>query len=130
MDVELFRCEKVESGSLFDINLSIFKGQILMVMGLRSNELHMLSDILTGYEHTYGGTLYLNGRKVSFASPEAANQQGIYVIRNPSSVIENFRLSENIFVAPHQQATFFTHTASMEREANMAASATFLNGML
>ena len=118
MDVELFRCEKVESGSLFDINLSIFKGQILMVMGLRSNELHMLSDILTGYEHTYGGTLYLNGRKVSFASPEAANQQGIYVIRNPSSVIENFRLSENIFVAPHQQATFFTHTASMEREAN------------
>lgn len=118
MDAELFRCEKIESGSLFDINLSVLKGQILMIMSLRSSELHILSDILTGYEQNYRGNLYLNGGKTTFASPESANQQGIYVIRNPSSVIENFRLSENIFLAPHRQATFFTHTASMECEAN------------
>ncbi|MDO4314328.1 MAG: hypothetical protein Q4C45_01030 [Oscillospiraceae bacterium] len=118
MDTELFRCEKIESNSLFDINLSLSRREILMVMGLRSSNLHVLSDILSGHEQDYRGTLYLNGKRTVFTSPEDAKRQGVYVIRDPSSVIENFRLSENLFLAPHPQATFFAHDAAMEREAD------------
>lgn len=119
MNQPLLKCEKIGFHSMFDVNFSLFESDLLMIIGLRGSYLHELVNILSGSEQKYHGRLCLAGDPVTFASPTDANNQGIYLIRNSASIIENFKLSENIFLAPHPvKAPFFLCRTNLDSAAD------------
>ena len=119
MNQPLLKCEKIGFRSMFDVNFSLFESGLLMVMGLKGNYLHELVNVLSGNEQKYCGRLCLCGNPVAFSSETDANSYGIYVIRYPSAIIENFRLSENVFLAPYPiKAPFFLRNTNLDTMAD------------
>lgn len=119
MNQPLLKCEKIGFRSMFDVNFSLFESDLLMIIGLRGSYLHELFNILSGNEQKYCGRLCLDGNPVTFISPTDANNHGIYVIQNSSAIIENFKLSENIFLAPHPvKAPFFLCRTNLDSAAD------------
>ena len=88
---------------LTDINLKLGEGEVLGLVGENGAGKSTLMKILFGASDIsstggYGGEIYLNGQKVSFATPFEAIEAGIGMVHQEFSLIPGFDATENILL--------------------------------
>ena len=85
--------------ALADGNLQVEAGQVVALLGANGSGKSTLSKIITGVVAPNEGQLLLDGRPVSFASPQAAKRAGITAVYQELSLIPDMTVAENIWLA-------------------------------
>lgn len=103
MKSELLRMEHICKASLGidvldDFKLNVFKGEILILIGLSGSGKTMLANILAGRESMDSGSIYFAEQKVVIGSKSISKKLGIYCLHNKSSLVPQLSVAENIFV--------------------------------
>lgn len=103
MDSEIIRLEKISkrfSGkiALEGVDLSLYPGEVLGLIGDNGAGKSTLLKILSGAIPADGGTFYWDGKKVWLKSPLQARQLGIEMVYQDLSLCRNLSLWENIFL--------------------------------
>jgi D-xylose transport system ATP-binding protein len=87
---------KVEA--LKGVSLEIHKGDVLGLMGDNGAGKSTLIKIIAGNHRADEGEIYLEGRRVEFASPAESRAAGIETVYQNSPVCENASVSANFFI--------------------------------
>jgi ribose transport system ATP-binding protein len=85
--------------ALRDAHLAVETGRIHAVLGENGAGKSTLIKIMAGVVAPDEGTMLLDGRPVSFASPAAANQAGIVCIFQELSLIPDLSVADNIAIS-------------------------------
>ncbi|MBD3223973.1 MAG: ATP-binding cassette domain-containing protein, partial [Caldithrix sp.] len=83
---------------LHDINLSIYKGQIVALLGENGAGKSTLMKILCGILTDYDGNIILNGQRIYFKNPRDAENAGISIIHQELNLVPDLSVAENIFL--------------------------------
>lgn len=83
---------------LSDIDLDVHAGQVLAILGDNGAGKSTFIKILSGAHAASAGTLSLEGKPVSFASPQDAADAGVATIFQELALSENLSISENVFL--------------------------------
>jgi ribose transport system ATP-binding protein len=76
-----------QKAKLKDISLTVHKGEIVSVTGLMGAGKTELGRAICGIDPCEAGEVYVEGRKVSFASPEKAIQSGLAYLTEDRKVL-------------------------------------------
>ena len=90
------------AGFLKQINLELFRGEILGLAGLVGSGRTTLARTLFGAEKVEAGEIWVEGQRVSIPSPQAAIRLGIGLVpedRKEQALLLNMAVSENITVS-------------------------------
>ncbi|MBL8710701.1 MAG: sugar ABC transporter ATP-binding protein [Rhodospirillaceae bacterium] len=85
--------------ALEDARLDVAAGRIHAVLGENGAGKSTLIKIMSGVVQPDAGTMQLDGREVSFASPRAANDAGIVCIFQELSLIPDLSVADNIAIS-------------------------------
>ncbi|HVO40469.1 MAG TPA: sugar ABC transporter ATP-binding protein [Spirochaetia bacterium] len=80
-----------------DVSFSLRKGEILALIGENGAGKSTLSQILGGAVRPDSGKIILEGREVSFATPQEAIHGGIRMMFQELSLVGSLSIAENIF---------------------------------
>src|SRR5690606_12780548 len=80
-------------------DLAVDAGAIHAILGENGAGKSTLIKILSGVVSPDEGTITLDGRKVAFASPAAANQAGIVCVFQELSLIPELSVADNIVIS-------------------------------
>ncbi|NCD33186.1 MAG: sugar ABC transporter ATP-binding protein [Spartobacteria bacterium] len=83
---------------LSDINLDIYRGEILGIIGENGAGKSTLMKIISGIHRPSGGEIHLNGRRVNIDSTNKAKSLGITMIPQEFNLISTLTIFENIFL--------------------------------
>lgn len=87
--------------ALADGNLEVESGEVVALLGANGSGKSTLSKVITGVIAPNEGQLRLDGQPVTFASPQAAQKQGIAAVYQELSLIPDMTVAENIWLS-HQ----------------------------
>ncbi|HLX11279.1 MAG TPA: sugar ABC transporter ATP-binding protein, partial [Bacteroidota bacterium] len=96
---EILRMEHISGGILNDIDLTLYRGEILGLAGLVGAGRSELARSIFGADARSGGSIYLDGKSISPKSPGDAIKQGIGLLtedRNKYGLIMQMCVRENI----------------------------------
>ena len=79
-----------------NITLEIYKGEILSLLGENGSGKTTLMNMLSGIYFPDSGTIYVNGKEVSIASPRDAFDLHIGMIHQHFKLVDVFTAAENI----------------------------------
>lgn len=103
--LELVRLENVTKSfngvkALDRVNLSIFAGEVLGLIGENGAGKSTLMKVLSGiYPHSsFDGKIFLKGQEAKFQGPSDAEKAGVAIIHQELSVFPHMTVAENIFV--------------------------------
>ena len=101
------------------VNLVIEPGEVHAVVGENGAGKSTLMKILFGIEQPNSGTLLLDGKPVSFASPRRAIEAGIGMVFQHFSLVPGFSVYENVVMGsePRNGITFDRKRAIAEVQA-------------
>lgn len=85
--------------ALKEVNFSIHRGQVNVLIGENGAGKSTLMKILAGVEYPTSGTLLLDGKPIMVRSPREAAQHGIGIIYQELNLYPNLSVAENIFMA-------------------------------
>jgi ABC-type sugar transport system ATPase subunit len=80
-----------------DVSFTLNKGEILALVGENGAGKSTLSLILSGIHRPDSGTIYLEGKPVSFNAPVDAIRAGIAIVFQELSLVGSLSVAENIF---------------------------------
>ena len=84
--------------ALDDVNLRIYSGRIMALLGENGAGKSTLMKILTGvYQKTQGAVIY-EGKEVNFANTKESQDRGIAFIHQELNLIPQLTIGENIFL--------------------------------
>lgn len=86
------------SAVLSDINLEIFPGEIIGLIGENGAGKSTLLKIISGVEKASSGVIKMDGKALHFSSMLDANQYGIGMVFQEQSLINNLSVAQNIFL--------------------------------
>jgi ribose transport system ATP-binding protein len=81
------------------VSLEIKRGEIHALLGQNGAGKSTLIKMLSGAERPDAGELRVEGRGISFRSPQEAQRAGIFTIYQELSLVPELTVAENIFVA-------------------------------
>ncbi len=99
---EILRVEHLHAHRLHDINLTLYKGEILGIAGLVGAGRTELARVIFGADKKSSGRVVLEGTEISPASPTDAIRAGIGLLtedRNQLGLILQMNVRENISLA-------------------------------
>ncbi len=101
--VEIIRLDHVTNKQygrkvLSDINLNVYKGEILGILGEFGAGRITLLKLLSGLKKKSSGKIYYEDEEVNNLTPLEAKQKGIFCIYENFSLFPNLNVIENIFV--------------------------------
>lgn len=119
---EVLRIEGLSSGILKDINLSVYRGEILGLAGLVGAGRSELARIIFGADPKDKGRIFLEGGEISARTPREAIDLGIGLLtedRNKYGLIMQMNVRENISLSNLRQVTgrFFINQAEEDSVA-------------
>ncbi|WP_233805209.1 sugar ABC transporter ATP-binding protein [Paraburkholderia sp. HP33-1] len=79
--------------------LKVCKGRIHAILGENGAGKSTLLKVMSGVVQPDEGTMHLDGREVSFASPAEANADGIVCVYQELSLIPDLSVADNIFAS-------------------------------
>ncbi|WP_027794463.1 sugar ABC transporter ATP-binding protein [Paraburkholderia acidipaludis] len=80
-------------------DLAVRRGRIHAILGENGAGKSTLLKVMSGVVQPDEGTMHLDGREVSFASPAAANAAGIVCVYQELSLIPDLSVADNIFAS-------------------------------
>ena len=92
--------------ALDGVNFDVRRGEVHSLVGHNGAGKSTLIKILTGAYSRDGGSITLNGRSVSFATPAAAQAGGIATIYQEVNLVPYMTAPENIFLGREPHAGF------------------------
>jgi len=92
--------------ALDGVNFDVRRGEVHSLVGHNGAGKSTLIKILTGAYSRDGGSITLNGRPVSFATPAAAQAGGIATIYQEVNLVPYMTAPENIFLGREPHAGF------------------------
>jgi len=104
---------------LKNINLSLYKGEIVGIAGLEGHGQRTLIRTLFGAESMDKGEIYIRGKKVRITSPKEAIKLGIGFVpsdRKEEGLILNFSVKENIALPSLDKREFWGFIRENEEE--------------
>ncbi len=81
---------------LREINLDVFEGDVVALIGGNGAGKSTLMKILMGIYQPDGGEISIGGQKVNLSTPSAALAQGIYLVPQEPMLFPNMTVEENI----------------------------------
>jgi simple sugar transport system ATP-binding protein len=84
--------------ALRDVNLKLWPGEVLGVVGDNGAGKSTLMKVLSGMHPASGGSLLVEGREVRLSSPRDARDLGIEMVYQDLALAGNLRIDENIFL--------------------------------
>lgn len=84
--------------ALKGVDLSIYKGEIVALVGENGAGKSTLMRVLTGIYPLDGGQIIYDGKQVSFRNAKEANAAGIQMIHQELNLFPNLSVMENIFL--------------------------------
>jgi AI-2 transport system ATP-binding protein len=81
---------------LKEINLDVFEGDVVALIGGNGAGKSTLMKILMGIYQPDGGEISIGGQKVNLSTPSAALAQGIYLVPQEPMLFPNMTVEENI----------------------------------
>ena len=104
--------------ALRDVDLVLYPGEVLGLVGDNSAGKSTLMKILTGaYQRDAGGIL-VAGRPVHFKSPHESRDAGIEMIYQDFALCGNMDVGQNIFLGRWPRRGIFVNRKKMYREAD------------
>jgi simple sugar transport system ATP-binding protein len=82
--------------ALRGVNLNIYRGEILGLLGENGAGKTTLMKILSGFIRPTRGHIYIQGREIRFRNPSDAMSKGIYMVHQHFSLVPAFTVLENI----------------------------------
>ena len=113
--------------ALRDINLHLRKGEVLGLLGDNGAGKSTLIKMISGVFHPDGGRLVLNGRDVSFSSPQDARNAGLETIYQDLAPCENLDAGANIFLGREPVRHTLGVLRTVDRGRMLAESRRILN---
>lgn len=98
--IELVNITKTFKGVVAnkDINLTLYKGEILSILGENGSGKTTLMNMLAGIYQPESGEIYVNGEKASIHSPRDSFEYGIGMVHQHYKLVEVFTAEENILL--------------------------------
>ncbi len=93
--------------ALDDVSLSLFPGEILIIVGENGAGKSTLMKILAGAQQYDSGKIVLDREEVTFSSPAAAQEKGIKIVYQEQALVPDLNAMENIFLGSEE--TSFLH---------------------
>ena len=95
--------------ALDGVNFEVGCGEIVGLIGDNGAGKTTLVNTLTGLCRPYAGKIYLDGHPVSFRSPREAQQCGIEIKYQGSSLIDTMSIAQNFFLGrePYRHVSLF-----------------------
>jgi ribose transport system ATP-binding protein len=84
--------------ALKSVDLNIYKGKIMALLGENGAGKSTLMKILTGVYEKTSGEIFLNGESVQIKNTREAQNMGIAIIHQELNLISNLSIGENIFL--------------------------------
>ncbi|MDR1192734.1 MAG: ATP-binding cassette domain-containing protein [Peptococcaceae bacterium] len=122
------RVECETGASLKDFNLSVARGEAVIITGMHQSGKRCVIQLLRGELEYQAGDAYINETRVDSFGRGIARRARIYFVDGRKSLAENLSVAENIFVVRHRGggAVFF-NVRHMRREASRALEAVGLD---
>ncbi len=120
---------KVFSGvvALENVNLTLERGEVHSLVGENGAGKSTLIKVLTGAYQRDGGEIFLEGKPVSFRSPEDANKAGVVAVYQEVNLLTFRTVAENIFLGREPRKFGLVDWAKMNREAGKLLDSLGLN---
>ena len=99
---EILKLKNIQLGKLQDVNLTLYKGEVLGIAGLVGAGRSELARVIFGADKTETGEIYLEGIKQNFKSPKEAINAGIALLtedRNLYGLFMDRNIRENISIS-------------------------------
>jgi simple sugar transport system ATP-binding protein len=80
------------------INLSVYEGEVLGLLGENGAGKSVLMSILYGLYQPTEGEIYIRGKKVDITEPKVAIEQGIGMVHQHFMLVPPFTVAENIIL--------------------------------
>lgn len=105
---------------LFNIDLSLFKGETVALMGLSGSGASLFIDILSGAEKITEGRIILDEKIVTFKNETMSRNYGIYKISEEQTLIKGMTIAENIFIMRRNSLRdIFTEQKTINNQASI-----------
>lgn len=84
--------------ALKSVDMNIYKGRIMALIGENGAGKSTLMKILTGVYEKTSGEIYINNKQVQIKNTKEAQDMGIAIIHQELNLISNLSIGENIFL--------------------------------
>jgi simple sugar transport system ATP-binding protein len=105
--------------ALRNVDLKLYPGEILGLVGDNSAGKSTLMKILTGAYHRDSGEVFVNGHATNFRSPHESRDAGIEMIYQDFALCGNMDVGQNIFLGRWPVSGWFVDRKKMYAEANV-----------
>jgi ribose transport system ATP-binding protein len=103
--------------ALIDVDLRLYPGEILGLVGDNSAGKSTLMKILTGAYHRDSGEVLVGGQKTDFRNPHESRDRGIEMIYQDFALCGNMDVGQNIFLGRWPRRGIFVDRKTMYSEA-------------
>ncbi len=104
--------------ALADVDLKLYPGEVLGLVGDNSAGKSTLMKILTGAYHRDSGEILVGGEAVHFKSPHESRDRGIEMIYQDFALCGNMDVGQNIFLGRWPRKWLFVNRKKMYAEAD------------
>ena len=104
--------------ALHNVNLTLYPGEILGLVGDNSAGKSTLMKILTGAYQRDSGEIIIGGKPVHFKSPHESRDVGVEMIYQDFALCGNMDVGQNIFLGRWPRKGLFVDRKRMYAEAN------------
>jgi simple sugar transport system ATP-binding protein len=104
--------------ALADVDLRLYPGEVLGLVGDNSAGKSTLMKILTGAYHRDQGEIFVGGQPVTFKSPQESREVGIEMIYQDFALCGNMDVGQNIFLGRWPHKGIFVDRRTMYAEAD------------
>lgn len=85
-----------------DVNLSVYKGEILAILGENGSGKTTLMNMISGIYYPDSGQIYINGQEALIRSPKDAYRYKIGMIHQHFKLVDVFTAAENIVLGVNE----------------------------
>jgi len=103
--------------ALKNVDFELFPGEVVGLLGENGAGKSTLMKILCGVYQPDSGSIYWEGKEVSFHSVKAAQQQGISIIYQEFNLCPNISVLDNLFLGREPQKGIVLNFRRMKEEA-------------
>jgi simple sugar transport system ATP-binding protein len=104
--------------ALVDVNLTLYPGEILGLVGDNSAGKSTLMKTLTGAYHRDSGNILVDGQATNFRNPHESRDVGIEMIYQDFALCGNMDVGQNIFLGRWPRRGLFVDRKRMYAEAS------------